>query len=399
MMRADKRKAGEEHGILCAQARDAGRSDRHADGAGAFGGNGAAGRAVPCGRSAWSMRAIWRGLLHDLGKYTEAFQQYLDEGDSTKRGSVIHTFQGCRYLMEQYHRGDIQTISCAELLAFAVGAHHGLFDCVDQMRRIGLQYRAEKQDISYEEAVAAFRQEIPTEEIETLFAAASEEINEVIGRMDRTYDNDREYAFETGLLARLLLSAVIEGDRCDTAAFQIDAHPRSLAGGYGSDLERSIGISGRKAAGIPMRHAVEKARHAISDQCRVFAENKPGIYRLNVPTGGGKTLSSLRYALAHAMYFRKSRLIFTSPLLSILEQNAAVIHQYVGDDSLIPGASFQRCADRACAGRAGRAGASGAKLECADHHHDTGPTAEHTVRWKNDGDPSLSGSLQQCDRY
>ena len=47
MMRADKRKAGEGHGILCAQARDAGRSDRHADGAGAFGRNGAAGRAVP----------------------------------------------------------------------------------------------------------------------------------------------------------------------------------------------------------------------------------------------------------------------------------------------------------------------------------------------------------------
>lgn len=129
--------------------------------------------------------------------------------------------------MELYQRGnaDFQACSCSELLAFAVGAHHGLFDCVDQTRRIGLQYRAEKQGISYENAVAAFQQEIPAEKIEMLFAAASEEINEVIGRMDRTYDNDCEYAFETGLFARLLLSAVIEGDRCDTAAFQIIAHP------------------------------------------------------------------------------------------------------------------------------------------------------------------------------
>lgn len=297
---------------------------------------GTAQRAAQCLRQVGLEHAGYlAGLLHDLGKYTEAFQQYLDEGDSTKRGSVIHTFQGCRYLMEQYHRGDIQTISCAELLAFAVGAHHGLFDCVDQMRRIGLQYRAEKQDISYEEAVAAFRQEIPTEEIETLFAAASEEINEVIGCMDRNYDNDREYAFETGLLARLLLSAVIEGDRCDTAAFQIDAHPRVWPEDMAPIWKDRLEYLEEKLQEFPCGTPVEKARHAISDQCRVFAENKPGIYRLNVPTGGGKTLSSLRYALAHAMYFRKSRLIFTSPLLSILEQNAAVIHQYVGDDSLI----------------------------------------------------------------
>ena len=66
-----------------------------------------------------------------------------------------------------------------------------------------------------------------------------------------------------------------------------------------------------------------------------MAEERGGVYRLNVPTGGGKTLSSLRYALAHGEKWGKRRMIFTSPLLSILEQNAAVIREFVEDDAII----------------------------------------------------------------
>ena len=69
----------------------------------------------------------------------------------------------------------------------------------------------------------------------------------------------------------------------------------------------------------------------ISRQCRQFAEWPGGIYQLNVPTGAGKTLSSLRYALAHAARWNKSRIIFTAPLLTILDQNAEVIKAYVGN--------------------------------------------------------------------
>ncbi len=299
---------------------------------------GTARRAAQCLRPAGLENAGYlAGLLHDMGKYTEAFQQYLAAGDRAGRGSVIHTFQGCRYVMEAFHRekDETRTIICAELIAFAIGAHHGLFDCVDPAHRLGLQYRAKKQNISYEAARTAFLQEFSSEEIEALFAKASAEIGRVLDRLDEAYADDRDYAFASGLLTRLLLSAVIEGDRQDTAAFMNGARPfawpEDMAPVWRARLEN---LEARLKA-FPRDTAAAKARHKISESCRAFAAREPGIYRLNVPTGGGKTLASLRYALAHAERFHKRRLIFASPLLSILEQNASVIRAFVGDDRLI----------------------------------------------------------------
>ena len=277
------------------------------------------------------------GLLHDMGKYTEEFQRYLEAGDPGQRGSVIHTFQGCRYIMDTFHGqgATFPEIVCAELIAFAIGAHHGLFDCVDPAQRLGLQYRCEKREISYEAAVSAFLSEVPEREIRARFKKAAEEVGGLMGRLDETYADDRDYAFETGLLARLLLSAVIEGDRHDTAAFMTEACPQTWPEDMGPVWAERLAYLERKLAQFPQETPVQKARHAISERCRAFASREPGIFRLNVPTGGGKTLSSLRYALAHGGEYRKKRLIFVSPLLSILEQNAKVIHEYVGDEGLI----------------------------------------------------------------
>ena len=86
---------------------------------------------------------------------------------------------------------------------------------------------------------------------------------------------------------------------------------------------------------LPSKTPIDQARRTISNQCRQAAEQPGGVFRLNVPTGGGKTLSSLRFALAHARRHRKQRIIFTSPLLSILDQNAKEIKKYIQNDSLI----------------------------------------------------------------
>lgn len=299
---------------------------------------GTAQRAGQCLRSVGLENAGYlAGLLHDMGKYTEEFQQYLEAGDPGRRGSVIHTFQGCRYMMEIFH-GEGATfpeIVCAELIAFAIGAHHGLFDCVDPAQRLGFSYRCEKKDISYEAAAAALLSEIPEREIRARFKKAAAEVDGIMGRLDEAYGDDRDYAFETGLLARLILSAVIEGDRHDTGAFMSGPHLQTWPEDMGPVWEGRLAYLEGKLAQFPQETPVEKARHAISERCRAFASREPGIFRLNVPTGGGKTLSSLRYALAHGRIYHKNRLIFVSPLLSILEQNARVIHEYVGDDGLI----------------------------------------------------------------
>lgn len=290
--------------------------------------------------------AYLAGLLHDEGKNKEEFQRYLEEASAgtARRGSVNHTFAGVRFVLEQWHGGDeigYRELT-AELIAYAIGAHHGLFDCVDPRQNSGFLHRQTKEGIGYEEAVTNFLEQCAgREELNTLFLSAVEEVTALLGRItglsDQADDNeaDMETTFYIGLLQRMLLSAVIEGDRRDTAEFMNrDVFPR-----WPEDMrgiwESRLAFLEKKLSAFPCEKPIDQARQAISDTCAAFACKSGGVYRLNVPTGGGKTLSSLRYAMTHAMRWNKSRIIFTAPLLSILDQNAEVIRRFIGDDTLI----------------------------------------------------------------
>lgn len=284
--------------------------------------------------------AYFSGLIHDMGKFKSEFSEYIKKsayGEKVVRGSVVHTFAGVRYILSNYcsdNDQDPYSKFTAELTAYAVGAHHGLFDCVDEFHKNGFKHRLEDIQSGDAEAFWAFEAVCANkQELDRLFLKAKEEITEFFGKIYNNIAEPSEAAFTYGILARLIASAVMEGDRRDTAEFMRGNIHREEANP--AIWERLLYRVESKIREFPSDTPINRARGIISDRCRKAADLQSGIYRLNVPTGGGKTLSSLRYALAHAAKYGKKRIVFTSPLLSILDQNSNVIRDFIGNDELI----------------------------------------------------------------
>lgn len=285
--------------------------------------------------------AYLAGLLHDMGKATKKYNDYLEAafaGESVVRGSVNHTFAGVIYILENFH---IQSASpmeklIAEIISYAIGGHHGLFDCVDLEGKNGFLHRLQKDkaELCYEEALNNFLEQVADKkEIERLFRKATEEFRTLFEKLQIDWEKKlQKIFFQISLLARLLLSCVIYGDRRDTKEFME---------GINSLKEKPVSwlfekeYLERRLSQFDITSPINQVRSIISDQCLEAAERPNGIYRLNVPTGAGKTLSALRYSLAHAERFDKKRIIFIIPLLSVLEQNAKVVREFVQDENLI----------------------------------------------------------------
>jgi len=290
--------------------------------------------------------AYLAGLLHDLGKYTQEYCEYIEnvtdqnikDEDKKTRGSVNHTFAGVKYVLDNFHNEKPQNSEdlTSEIIAYAIRAHHGLFDCIDSYGKNGFLYRQNKENINYDEAVKNFRKFVAEKEIKQLFADSVTEIQSIIVVFRRFCNKKDEGDFAFGMLCRLVLSAVIEGDRRSTAEFM---NGISFANSFRNISKDDWNIIydkvTEKVLEFNIDFPIDKARRQLFDMCANAANKSTGIYRLNIPTGGGKTLSSLRYALKHASGFDKKRIIFVMPLLSIIEQNAREIRKYVQNDKII----------------------------------------------------------------
>ena len=282
--------------------------------------------------------AFLAGILHDAGKYSNDFLEYIKKAvnnENAIKGSVIHTFSGCAFMLKKYHRGKLDYSDVtAELIAYAIAAHHGLFDLVSEDGVLGFEHRLNKQPQYDTDAMNHFFDEcISEKEIDVCFKKAIAEIKDKIDLIINVLKkNDDETCFYFGLLSRLILSAVIDGDRKDTYLFMSG---ENWEGTYHIVWEKYLIHLNKYLFDLKCDTPIAKARKELSDICLSFADNKPDIYQLNIPTGSGKTLSGLRFALQHAQKYGKERIFYIAPLISILEQNADIIKSAIGDDAIV----------------------------------------------------------------
>ena len=292
------------------------------------------------------------GLLHDLGKYSHAFQTYLksaigalnqdedeDWVDATSlKGKVDHSTAGAQMAWHALSDKGPASLAAAQVIALCVASHHsGLIDCIaaDEARfgEDGFTKRMSKpaEKTHLEEARRAADQHVLARCTELLSnpALASDLAGLLrgIGQRNRSAKGTGpQVTFQQfGLAVRFLFSCLIDADRIDTADFE---HPRTARfRPTGEYTEWPVLIERLEChlSGMPPSRPIDSLRHEISDHCQQAAGRPSGIYTLTVPTGGGKTLASLRFALHHAQQRRLDRVIYVIPFTSIIDQNAQVV--------------------------------------------------------------------------
>ncbi len=261
------------------------------------------------------------GRWHDLGKYSKDFQNYIRSESGFEAhlvdnhpGRVNHSTAGALHAIDKL--GDI-----GRLLAYVIAGHHaGLADWS-----------------SSETGATALEARLSDGVTKGLLNDALSGPSTV---PDIILDGTRP-ASAPGwtkpdalhLWIRLLFSALVDADFLDTEAF-MDAGRASHRSAY-PDFDTLEPLFEQFMAGKTLENApagsVNAIRHYILGECRMAADLAPGLFSLTVPTGGGKTLSSLAFALRHARLHGKRRIIYAIPYTSIIEQTAEVFRGIFGE--------------------------------------------------------------------
>lgn len=270
-------------------------------------------------------------MIHDAGKLSDEFGSYIMRGDPAERGSVNHSAAGALYVYNKYYlraykeKNMIMALT-AQLIINSVYSHHGrLYDCINtDAENIFKRKMDSKSDCGYEEIMQGYFEEIISErELDKLFDESCKEIKEMMDRLKKFRH------FGWGMVQKLLYSALIDADRYDAFCFESWQENYSIVPDW--DLMKEN--LGRKLDSFDCKTGIDKMRRYISDTCAAASQRGNGVYRLSVPTGAGKTLASLRYALNCAE--DKKHIFYIIPYTTILDQTADEIRAICGEDNVL----------------------------------------------------------------
>ena len=275
------------------------------------------------------------GLTHDMGKATDKFEDYLravlrnDKASSPHHHAPTGAIYAYRRWFMRENAPACERAAAQIAMLCILGHHAGLTDCLDVKGRSTLLEKMEEAaSVHADEAIAWFLQNIADEaELNALFESACRELNALFPDLDRP---SADTAVVLGLISRLMLSALVDADRWDSACFEYDENPLEAAAAPDWNALLNTFEQFRRAH-LSGEGEINRIRADISDLCWEKAASDTGVVTLSVPTGGGKTFSSLRYALRHAALNRQTRIFYIIPYNTILDQNARDIREALAD--------------------------------------------------------------------
>ncbi|MEI6757385.1 MAG: CRISPR-associated helicase Cas3' [Chlorobium sp.] len=303
------------------------------------------------------------GILHDLGKYSTEFQNYLksatgllnpDEDEDFVdakglKGKIDHSSAGAQFVWYELSKQGRLGVIVSQILALCLASHHsGLIDCLKP------RVNGPVEDVFTKRIKKADQRTHYTEVLETVDKDILEHarkimadpelikelqviIRKIILQSPVQSDKCTVAQNQIGLLVRFLFSSLIDADRVDSACFENPLRSQFTFIGecvtwstLASWLENHLGK-------FKQEYPIDQLRRNIAEHCFNAAKRDKGIYTLTVPTGGGKTLASLRFALHHAKIHKMDRVIYIIPFTSIIDQNAQVARQILEPEGVEPG--------------------------------------------------------------
>lgn len=249
------------------------------------------------------------GYLHDIGKYSVEFQHKIRENGNER---IDHSTAGAKVCMET---GGIYPV-----MSYCIAGHHA-----------GLPNYGSSQDGGSEATIMGKMKKSLKD-----YSVYKDEIEiPKVTTVPIEYGETKNPDFALSVFIRMLYSCLVDADFLDTEAFMKNGQIKRDAG-------ESIEILLQKLEKYVAKWLLNKEidtvngrRTEILRNCLEAGKREKGLFHLTVPTGGGKTVASLAFALRHAVHNNMDRIIYVIPYTSIIEQNAQIFRSILGDDNVL----------------------------------------------------------------